>query len=340
MKTFNSIFKVVSFSLAIIGTTIGAGFVSGKEISTFFNVYGNFAYLMAIIMGIVYFFTLKLFFNCSEHNPFQNSKLLDFVIAISQFISLTAMIAGLNSVLCYYLGSKILFYVTIILSFIVILCGLNGLTKANVLLMPILLGFILFVGMDALFSSTTFAVETISSTPFKVATNILMYIGLDLFSCYPICLALGKNSSKKEQSAIAMVVGISISILLSCYLVSVLKRGTSYVYFDLPILNYTIDHFDYLYLFASVVLTIGIATTLLSNGFILLDLSKKRCKNNAFVVFLGVFCGAFILSYVGFSAMVEFFYPLNGIIGLLLTLLLIFKQKTQHLPSINKCYHN
>jgi len=333
MRTFKSIIKILSYSLAIIGTTIGAGFVSGKEISNFFNVYGNFAYIMALIMGIVYFFTLKLFFNCSEKNPFENSKALDYTVAFSQFISLTAMIAGLNSVLSNYFGSKTLFYITCIVCFVIILCGLKGLTRTNALLMPILLVFILFVGVHAIFNAKTLEIEVIDNSPLKIMSYIFIYIGLDLFSCYPICMVLGKNSSKKEKNAISTTVGISITVLICCYLISVLKKGTDFIYFDLPILNYTIAHFDYLYLFACIVLTIGIATTLLSNGFVLYDISNKLYHKNRFIIFLALFCCAFVLSFVGFSAIVEFFYPVNGIIGLTLVILLIIKTRKSRTKS-------
>ena len=326
MTKFKSIIKIFSFSLAIIGTTIGAGFVSGKEIANFFNVYGNFAYIMAIVMGIVYFLTLKLFFKCSSNNPF-NNNFLDYIIAFCQLISLTAMIAGLNSVLSNYFGSKTLFYIVIILCFVIILCGLKGLTRTNALLMPILLTFILFTGISALFLHSNFNIEVFDSSPIKIASYIFIYIGLDLFSCYPICIILGKTTSKKERNIIASIVGVAISILISCYLVSVLKKDTNYMYFDLPILNYTIDHFDNLYIFACIMLCIGIITTLLSNGFILYDFSRKHFRKNSFIGFLLFFCIAFILSFVGFSTIVEFFYPINGLIGIILVCVLIFKTK-------------
>ena len=327
MEKIRSFTKILAYSLSILGTTIGAGFVSGKEISNFFNVYGNFSFLMAIIMGVVYFFTLRLFFNCSSSDPFKNSKPLDYIVSFSQFISLTAMIAGLNSLLANYFGLPTLFYILCIICFVIILCGLNGLTNTNLILQPFLLGFILFAGIHALSSNPSFQIEILSTTPLKIMTYIFIYIGLDLFSCYPICLILGKRTTKKEQNIISIIVGISITILISCYLLTVLKRGTYYAYFDLPILNYSIDNFDYLYIFACITLGIGITTTLLSNGFVLHETAKKLFPKNSFVIFLALFASAYLLSFVGFSAIVEYFYPIIGVIGIVLVVLLIFKQR-------------
>ena len=116
MKKLKQIIKVASYSLAILGTTIGAGFVSGKEIANFFNVYGNWAYVAAIILGVVYFFSIMLFYKCDELNIFSESKILQGIVVFAQFISLSAMFAGLNSILTNYFGTKILFYVIVIIS--------------------------------------------------------------------------------------------------------------------------------------------------------------------------------------------------------------------------------
>ena len=150
---------------------------------------------------------------------------------------------------------------------------------------------------------------------------------MDLFSCYPICQMLGPTTSKKQKTVISVIVSLTIFICLLCYLVSTMERGTDFSYFDLPILNYTITHFDYLYLFACVVIAIGIITTLLSNGFVLYDITKKLCKKNSFVMFLALFCLAYGLSFLGFSVIVEYFYPVLGVIGLILVGALIYKEK-------------
>ena len=325
MAKFNSFLKIFSYSLAIIGTTIGAGFVSGKEISNFFNVYGNWAYLMAIIMGIVYFFMLKFFFACSTHNPLENNKTVDYLIIFTQFISLSAMIAGLYSVLTNYFGTQILFYVLTVICFIIILCGLKGLTNTNMILIPFLLVFVLYVGISSLVGKTEFGIETISTTPTKIIFNIFLYIGLDLFSCYPISLVLGKNTTKKERNIIALIVGIVISVLILCYFFSILEKGTNYAYFDLPILNYTIDHFDNLYIFACIVISIGIVTTLLSDGFVITEMIGKHLPKAKFLTFLTLFCLAFIISFFGFSFIVEYLYPVIGILGLMILSILFVK---------------
>lgn len=335
MEKFKQIIKIIAYSLAILGTTIGAGFVSGKEIANFFNVYGNFSYIAALILGVVYFFSIKLFYKCQDLSIFTKSKVLTSIVMFSQFISLSAMFAGLNSILTNYFGTKYLFYIFIIISFVIILCGLKGLTNTNLILMPILVLFIFYIGSSAIFSNTHFDIEIISSSPTKILTYLLMYIGLDLFSCYPICLALGKKQTKKQQNITALIVSITIFALVVCYLVSVLNKGSDYAYFDMPILHFIIAHNDSLYIFTCVIVCIGIITTLLSNGFVLYDSCKNLFNKNWFVVFLSMFCGAYILSYMGFSNIVEYLYPLLGIIGLtLIILLMVFLKKAKKVQGV------
>lgn len=335
MRHFKQIVKTIAYSMSIIGTTIGAGFVSGKEISSFLGVYGNWAYLMAIMIGLIYFFSIKLFYKCAEKNIFQESKILDYIVLFTQFISLSAMIAGLNSLLTDYFGTSALFYIFCIICFFIILCGLKGLTNTNLILMPILVVFILYVGISAISLKNNFNIEIIDSSPTKIMSYLFIYVGLDLFGCYPICNALTKSQTKKQQTLSAFIVSVGLSLLIFCYLFSVLKRGTNYAYFDIPILHYIIDHNDKLFLFTCIIVGIGIITTLLSNGFVLHDLSKKLWKRNGFVSFLALFCGAYILSFFGFSNIVEYLYPLIGMVGLVLVVLLIIALKRKNKSSSN-----
>lgn len=327
MEKFKNFIKISAYTLAILGTTIGAGFVSGKEISNFFNVYGNFAYIAAIILGIVYFFSIKLFYKSQDMDAFSESKFLHSVVMISQFISLSAMFAALYSILAGYFCTPWLYYVLVIISFIIVLFGIKGLTNSNLILMPFVIVFIVYIGTSSLFTNTHFDIEIISTSPTKIITYLFLYIGLDLFSCYPICATLSKNMNKKEKNITALIVSAVITSLVICYLLSVLNKGTDYAYFDMPILHFIISHNDNLYLFTCVIVLIGIITTLLSNGFVLFDTSKKLFNKSWFVVFLSAFCGAYILSFWGFSLIVEYLYPVLGIIGLILIICLMVYSK-------------
>lgn len=330
MNKLREFIKVTAFSLAILGTTIGAGFVSGKEICNFFNVYGNYAYLCAIILGVVYFFSLLLFYKCEELDIFTNNKFLIAVIMIAQFISLSAMFAGLNSILTDYFGTKFLFYVFTIISFIIILCGLKGLTNSNLVLMPIVIVFIIYIGFTALKVNSSYNIEIMSSSPTKIFTYLILYLGLDLFSCYPICSVLGKKLSKKQKTITALSVSVTIFVLVICYLVSVLHQGSDYAYFDMPILHFILAYNDKVYIFGCIIVFIGVFTTLLSNGFVIYEHSKTLFKKSGFIVFLALFCGAYILSYLGFSIIVEYLYPVLGTIGIILiTLLIVNYRKTK-----------
>lgn len=333
MNYFKQLVKTIAYSMSIIGTTIGAGFVSGKEIANFLNVYGNWAYLVAIIIGVIYFFCIKLFYNASEKNILNENKILDYIVIFTQFISLSAMLAALNSLLTDYFGSSYLFYIFCIFCFIIILLGLKGLTSTNLFLMPIVVVFILFIGISALSLSSNLNIEVMSTSPTKIASYLFIYVGLDLFGCYPICNALTSTQSKKQQTLSAFIVALCLSLLLICYLVSILKRGTNYAYFDIPILHYIIDYNDKLFIFTCIIVGIGIITTLLSNGFVIHDLSKKLWQKNSFVTFLVFFCGAYVLSFFGFSNIVEHLYPLIGLTGLGLIILLIFLIKKQKKSS-------
>lgn len=321
--------------MTVVGTVVGAGFVSGKEISTFMNVYGNFAYIVAVLIGIIYYFCIKLFYNSHDFENPKSRKILEYTILVTQFISLAAMLAGLNAALSSFFNNNSVFYIAAVLLFCIILLGLDGLTNTNLILLPVVIIFVVYIGSNSVFKSSTLDIEIISNSPVKILTFLFMYMGLDLFGCYPICKTIAKKQTKKQQTLSAVIISTTISILILCYLVSVLRRGTNYAYFDLPILHYVYINNDNLYVFACTIVCIGIITTLLSNGFILHEYTKKLFHKNSFIIFLLLFCLAYLLSFIGFSKIIEYLYPIIGIVGITLVSILVVKHIKGNKKAIN-----
>lgn len=147
----------------IIGTVIGAGFASGKEIYIFFNVYGAkglFGIIVASVMtGIIIYKVLMQIRNRDVENYKEyleklkiNKKIreiLNIIINIFLLISFYIMIAGF----CAYFNQE--FHVSplivgIIVCFmchITFMSHIEGVTKINTILIPFLIAMILCIGI-------------------------------------------------------------------------------------------------------------------------------------------------------------------------------------------------
>lgn len=153
-----NILKVVC---VIIGTIIGAGFASGKEVYIFFFSYGIkglFGIMISsMIIGTIIYKSLKLikYYNIKTYDEFlenliKNKEIKNFsdtVINIFILISFYIMIAGFGAYLAQELrinniiGSGIL----ALICYFVFKTNLKGVVKINQILIPILIIVIVFV---------------------------------------------------------------------------------------------------------------------------------------------------------------------------------------------------
>ena len=152
------ILKVV---FVIIGTLIGAGFASGQEVNTFFFSFGVKGLigiiLSSFIIGIIIYKKLKKIYknNINNYKEFLNcllknekiNNITNSIINIFILVSFYVMIAGFGAYLQQELnlnsiiGSSIL----AILCLILFKTNVNGLVKANEVLIPILIIIVILI---------------------------------------------------------------------------------------------------------------------------------------------------------------------------------------------------
>ena len=137
----------------IIGTIIGAGFASGKEIFTFFNLYGMWGFLGLVIAELIIGFVLyKVFciilgYDVTSYNELIENlfgktnfatNVLCNIINIFLLVSFIVMVAGFAAyfsqeyALPYFFGA----FIMAMLSFITFLKNIEGIVKVNSFFIP------------------------------------------------------------------------------------------------------------------------------------------------------------------------------------------------------------
>ena len=163
----SNIIESLKVSFVIIGTIIGAGFASGQEIYTFFNVYGLKGllgiFISCMLIGIVIYKILKISMQLKqeEYEAFlksiipeklRDNKILIFtinnIINIFLLISFFIMVSGFASYFFQeFQASKIYGGIIIaILSLITFFKDINGIVKINTYLIPILILLVILLG--------------------------------------------------------------------------------------------------------------------------------------------------------------------------------------------------
>ena len=159
-----NILKVV---FVIIGTLIGAGFASGQEMYVFFFSYGMQGLIgiiiSSILMGIIIYQTLKLLdkYEIRTYKDFLDilitskkgrktnliENIINLIVNIFIVITFFIMVAGFGAYFEQEFGINSLIGSSIlaILSFAIFLTSVKGVVKANELLVPILIIFLVII---------------------------------------------------------------------------------------------------------------------------------------------------------------------------------------------------
>jgi len=304
MKSFLSALKL---SFSIVGAVIGAGFISGREIVSFF--YGQDVFFVATFVFVGFFLTILFFFfgkNVENNLLFNLSQ--PFLLA-AELVMMSGMLAAIGSFQQQFftLDAKIpiLAAVCVIISNIVLYFDVDGIEKVNAFLVP----FMLFVVLIATLPTgefnppTTFAVK-----PF----NLVSYTGLNVYLSSVLIMRLG--SGEKMSVKILSAIISSLIIAATIYIIgsSLFTEERSVLSADIPLLALLKD-FGLIYYPFCAALAFGVFTTLLSSHYPLF----LFVENGKWTVFNRIILSvvALIISETGFYNIVSYFYPAVGVFG-------------------------
>lgn len=313
----NSIFAY----FAIIGTVIGSGFISGKEIVVFFSRFGIFSFPCIILSFFILFFLFKFILNKGEKalNKLKNSKISFFINIFLCLIFSSAMFAGIGNILKLEIKiiNYLLFFIVIFLCFFVFKKGINGLNKLNFILVP--------------FMTCVFLFALILNIKFQPLSFKNLFGGLSFFYCILYCVMNTANGgvmiaefssklSSKQKTQVAFFSALTLSVLLLIANFVLLQNLNS---FDeaMPILSLFSGIGN---IIMTIMIFIGCLTTLLTLTYTLSSSMRGLCKNEFFNFFISILL-PLISSLLGFNFIVEYLYPLASILGLYILFDLFFQ---------------
>lgn len=322
----------VKIASIYVGTVIGAGFASGREIVEFFGVYGLKGILGMIISGILFssvgsLLLIKIYNNkIKGFNELVNSifgkkigLIIDTIITFSLYTGFSVMISGSGAIFKEELGLSynIGIIIMVICSFIVFLFSLEGLSFINTILVPLLIIGIIFTSIyvniregynfsNVIGVSLTGKGNFLSSAFLYVGSNSLIILVV-FSSLLPLV------DSKKTAISGGVAGGIILSILGISILTSILIYYNEVFQLDIPMLKIcSYIGYNYRKLYA-IILWIAMFTTALANGFGFMNRIANR-KHKLLLTVL--FCiSAIPLAKLGFSNLVGVLYPIFGFIG-------------------------
>ena len=325
--------NLLKVCFVIIGTIIGAGFASGKEIYNFFCSYGiNGLWGILIsncIIGLVIYLTFKITIknNICTYNEFtsylvSNKKILNYsinnIMNIFLFISYIVMVSGFGAYfnqefnIPAFWGSILI----AILTFITFFKNINGIIKINTYLIPILIFLVILLGFKEKFF--TFNISSLPLTSgFSWFLKSILYASYNSILLIPIIINIQNLLSDKKQVKYIIAITLLIMIILSLVIFIVLNLNILEIAnIEIPIV-YIANKFGalYKYLYGLVIL-IAIFTTAVSQGYSFLNNISKN-KKQYFICSILICSLSIAFSNIGFGKLLDILYPLLGFLGLI-----------------------
>ena len=314
MKRF---YQIVSSSFIVIGSVIGAGFISGREIVSFFS--GAMLIPSVYMVGLIFFLFTMILFRIGEQFGEETRAnravfgkfypLLEGVILFSCMISVCSMLAGLDALTESFLHKiPVLSVVCLLVSTFCLRRGIRGIAAVNLIMVPFMIVIVVFF----LLKKGEFSVlpaQVSGTKDFK----IVLYPAMNLFLSSQVMIGLGGKIDRKCQIISSIIMSVILSLMIVLIMSAVAFEGANAQNAEMP-LYYLFQGSGAAALIFGIVVFFGIFTTLLTSYYPLYRFAYRKKKN---LGVLTVCLAAFVLSRFGLKAIVDYVYPVQGLLGLI-----------------------
>ena len=330
----------------IIGTMIGAGFASGQEMYLFFfshGIKGLIGILISsTILGIVIYKTLQIenkyeietykeFLDILIKKNKKASNIVNTTINIFILITFFIMIAGFGAYFEQELGINSLIGSTTlaIITFCIFMKGVNGVVKANEILVPILIIFLVVIGIMNLKDLPIFELQNyiINTNNTKYYLNAILYSSYNSILLIPVLLTLKDYIKNKKQILKISIISTIIIILLSVIVFLLLvKVDIDITKLEMPAVYVVSNMFKiFKYIYGFIILGSIFTTTISLGTSFLKNVTKTKKSYTQIAVIMCI--SAVLVSKIGFSNLVNSLYPIFGYLGIIQILKLFFKKQ-------------
>lgn len=309
--------KCLLLSFYLVGSIIGAGFASGKELIAFLGKGGINIFSSLFCAALVFIFCF-VFLSVGRKTRSGNFSACNLVIApklhgvfdvcvvFNGLIVLSAMFAAINEIGGYFFSAGWLY--SLLAAVIVVVIAIRGrqrVISSSFVMVFFVVAIIIAVSVQNFSAGIPTAQFCIRVWPciIYVAMNALLASGVMLSE---------KNLSARECVIVSLITALIVGTLIFVLGFAITCVGCEDA--TMPIFELAARLGDVAYAFCVILLILSIFTTMLS---IVNELSRFfECYCSRLLSMI-IICGAAIMvSLFGFDKVVENFYPVIGIIGI------------------------
>ncbi|WP_028399990.1 YkvI family membrane protein [Ectobacillus panaciterrae] len=326
-----------------IGTVVGAGFATGREIVEFFTVHGTYGTIGIFASGLLFVWLgTKMMllaariqaYSAQEFNKYLFGDFFGNIINVILLLVLlgvtSVMLSGAGAVFEEQLRLPRQFGIllTIIACILILTRGLQGVFEVNSLVVPIMMIFIVGMYSTTLFKTWPLVLDSIPTESWNTRwiTSPITYVAMNLAMAQSVLVPL--SYEVKDEKVIkwgGILGGLGLFLILICSQLAILTVDQFYQY-NIPMAE-VVRRFNSTFHFFFILVIFGeVFTTLIGNvyGMNKQLQSMTGWRHNGFIY--GILLVGYCVSYVGYGQLLHMLYPLIGWISLVLLPLIALKK--------------
>lgn len=329
--------KIFQISTVFIGTIVGAGLASGKEITQFFTQYGLKSFLGILTCGIFYIIMCSIISKISiNHNLDSYSDVINLISPniLGKFTGLVTTFFLISSASIILAGSGALihqfFGIPKIIGSLIMICisvfflfrGTDGLIEVNSFIVPALVFTITLITiLYFIFSKDTISFSNISSFKSQkagIAISTILYAGYNTLSASGVIVPLSTTMKKPKIMFLGIICG-ALGLTILCSMINLLLTiNQPYIYkYEIPLLFVANRFGSLIQALLLVIIWLEMFSTEVSDVYSISKTLEKTFNINFKKAIFPVLAVAFIISQFGFGNLINKLYPLFGLLSLI-----------------------
>ena len=333
-KDIGQIFQV---GAVFIGTIVGAGLASGKEITEFFTSYGLCSFIGIIICGIFYvsigtiISKISIAYKLDSYSDVMNiispnifGKLTGVITTLYLISSASIILAGSGALINQFFGvPKIIgSLIMLVLAFFFLLRETEGLVEVNSFIVPALIITVTIICvLYFMFAPDVLTIEHITKfEPVKsgITISTILYAGYNTLCCCGVLVPLSNQVNNKKIMSRGILSGV-IGLSLLCLVINLLLTiNQPYIFkYDIPLLFVAQRFGNVVQALLLCIIWLEMFSTEVSDVYSIAKTLKQSFNIDFKKGVILVLLIALPISQFGFTSLITTLYPMFGLLSLI-----------------------
>ena len=330
-KDFTKVFQIAA---VFIGTVVGAGLASGKEITQFFTSFGVTSFLGILFCGVFYVLMgsiiakIGIKYNLNSYSdvlkiisPNLLGKITGVITTFYLISSASIILAGSGALINQFFGiPKIIgSLIMLCIACVFLLRGTEGLIEVNSFIVPALLCTItLILVLYFLFCKDSISLQYISSFEPPKDGVFILYAGYNILCCSGVLVPLSNETKSSKTMVYGIALGALGLTLLSGAINLLLLANQPYIFeLEIPLLLVAQRFGNVIQALLLVIIWLEMFSTEVSDVYSISKTLEQSFNINFKKGIFIVLAVALPISQIGFSNLISTLYPLFGLLSLI-----------------------